>query len=110
MTLRAFANMELELGPAHEPLMKAVIRVADQMNAQGVAMTLRAFSILKVQSSDAMQQLLRSVIRVRVDMISEEVDQAVAGVRWAHQLGGNGALVVKAAFALDEHDTHQEQS
>lgn len=32
-TMWALATMDLELGGAHEPLMQAVVRVGDRMNA-----------------------------------------------------------------------------
>ena len=72
-TLGAFADSQLQLGPALEPMTKAVMRVADQMNAQHVAMTLRAFAELQLELGPAHEPMMKAVIRVADEMNAQEV-------------------------------------
>ena len=62
-TLWAFANMKVELGSAHEPMMNALDRVAGEMNAQDVANTLWAAAELKLSVAAAEDTLLSAVIK-----------------------------------------------
>jgi hypothetical protein len=63
-TLWAFANMNLELGGAQEPLMHAVVRVSDSMNVLAVANTLLAFAHMHLELGEAKEPLMRALVRV----------------------------------------------
>ena len=59
-SLWAFATLGLELGPAHEPLMQATVRVADSMNEQAVANSLWAFATLGLELGPAHEPLMQA--------------------------------------------------
>jgi hypothetical protein len=108
-TLLSFATLEVALGEAQKPLMRAVVRVADSMVAQNVDNTLWAFAKLKLGLGEAHELVMKSVVRVTGSMNA----QGVANTLWALAklelwLGEAHVLLMKAILRVADSMNAQD--
>ena len=107
---RAFATLNLQLSNANEPLMHAVVRVADSMNAQAVVNTLWAFARLKVQPEDACRCLIGAAPRVAGSFKPRHVRQAYLGLEWLQAREVGGAQMKLALQAVGAAERRQRSA
>jgi hypothetical protein len=100
-TLWSCATLDLGLGEAQKPLMRAVVGEADNMNAQEVANTLWAVGTLRLELGPALGPLLKAVPGVSGTFARMHVKQCSLGLEWLESTAaGSGELQRLAVEAV----------